>query len=304
MRESTERGGPEESIEGFESGLGEPIRLGQDLRFLLVCVGGGAARIGREILRHPPRYVESVVVNCDARVPDLEAFDRRIYLSDGSGSSNGTGGSPQVGGQLAHAAEPALERLFEGAHFVTIIASLGGGSGTGVLPYLLEAASRASSVLSLFLVKPFACEGERRAVAERAMARLHFIEPFVEKQQSQSASLEVLDNESLVAGAAGIPMSQLNRRWADRIIDHLEESFLRPAERMLESARLAQMVESEASRSPPPYGPSGGGPSGPAPPPTLPMPLLSAGLPAASAPGDAELTFEVEPPAGSGARLG
>lgn len=294
MRKSNERGHEETPIDGFDGVLADPIRLGHDLRFLFVCVGGGAARIGREILRHPPRYVESVAVNCDPRVQELDCFDRRVYLSSGSGEPGDAQGSPQVGGALAHAAEPALERIFEGAHFVTIVASLGGGSGTGVLPYLLDAASRSSWVLSLFLVKPFACEGERRAVAERAMARLHFVESFVDKQQQHCATLEVLDNESLVPAAEHLPMRQLNRLWAHRINEHLERTYLGPVEGMVESSRLARMAEVEPAVAPPSYAPPSGEP-GPAPFPPTPLPVLSAGAVLPVPPEDAELTFEVEP---------
>lgn len=292
MRNGTDRRGeaePGEHRSEILDGVGmDPIRLGQDVRFLLVCVGGGAARIGREIVSHHLRYLETVAINCDPRVQDLEEFDRRIYLGSGFGTPTDTGGSPHVGNRLGAAATPALERIFEGATFVTIVAALGGGTGTGVLPHLLEAAARRSEVISVFLVKPFACEGERRSLADRAMARLHFLDSFVERQQQHRATVQVLDNESLVEVAEQLPIGQVSRRWGQVVAEHIEEAFLRPAEAAMEATRLVQLTEGMSTMphpAPPPLAPE---------PVPSPMPALVPGMPALGAEGpDVELTFEV-----------
>jgi hypothetical protein len=300
MPQGIERGTGDDGLairaDSLEVGLGESLRLGHDIRFLLVCVGGGAARIGQSVLRKELRYLESVAVNCDPRVQGLDAFDRRVYLGSGTGGLPDSLGSPHIAGQLAHAAEPALERLFDGATFVTVIASLGGGSGTGVLPYLLDAAARSCEVLSVFLVKPFAVEGERRAVAERAMARLHFLDSFVEKQQREAATIQVLDNDALVPIAARIPMAKLNDQWANVVATHIEHSFLLPAEAMLEASRLAELAVADHTLTPSGYRAPGTGPSPPPSGPSVPLPLLSAeGAPTFPRMGeDAELTFVVD----------
>lgn len=274
----------------LEAGVIDHLRLGQDVRFLLVCVGGGAARIGREIISRHLRYLETVAINCDPRVQDLEEFDRRVYLGPGFGTATDTGGSAHLGSRLGSAAAPALERIFEGATFVTIVAALGGGTGTGVLPHVLEAAARRSEVISVFLVKPFACEGERRSLAERAMARLHFLDAFVEKQQQQRATVQVLDNESLVDSASQIPIGHVGRRWGALVADHIEEAFVRPAEAAMEATRLVQLTEGIPAMP------------GPAPPPLAPepspgpLPALLPGMPALDArDAEVELTFEVGP---------
>ncbi|HKS59841.1 MAG TPA: hypothetical protein VJS68_03585 [Thermoplasmata archaeon] len=288
----TDKGRLPNALEESDLGWTETLRLGHDLRFLLVTVGGGAARIGRAIAAKHLRYVETIAINCDSRVQELDDFDRRVCLGPDSGEEADTGGSPRVGAELARAAEPALERIFEGATFVTIIGSLGGGAGTGALPYVLEAAARASEVLSVFLVKPFACEGARRAVADRALARLMFLESFNEKQEQKLASLHVLDNESLVPHASKIPIGKLNELWAGVIARHIEHSFVAPAEAVLEAARIAMIAEGETLNRAPVFVPD----TIPATE-ELPLPPPSADprlLPAASGGRDIELTFEVE----------
>jgi len=161
-----------------------------------------------------------------------------VYLGPDSGAEIDTGGSPIVGGVLARAAEPALDRIFQGATFVIIIGSLGGGAGSGALPHLLRVASRHAEYVSAFVIRPFRCEGERRARADRAIGQLHFVETFVEKREQGAASLRTLDNESLIAEHGNEAFNRVGTHWADLIQEHIESSFIHPAEALLEAAQL------------------------------------------------------------------
>lgn len=280
--------------EGAEEAL-ESLRLGRDIRFVLVGVGGAAIRIARNIAQRNLPYLETLAINCDARVQDLEDFDRRICLSPEGGAESDTYGSAAVGHRLARAAEPALDRVFEGATFVTILASLGGGTGTGALPTVLEAAARASQALKVFVVKPFECEGERRAIADRAIARLHFLEGFVEKQSQGKASLQVLDNESLVRTDPRMPMNRIERHWGDLVSGLIDRELIRPAEMVLDAERLAALSRSSASLRPRIGEPTLGEPD-----PLGPLAPRMAPIQAAPGPEGVELTFEIlPPPAGS-----
>jgi hypothetical protein len=280
--------------EEFDDGLLDSLRLGQDVRFLLVTVGGGAARIGRVVAGRHLRYLETVSINCDPTVEDADEFDRRVCLAAPGGEERGTDGSSAVGNQRARAASAALDRIFEGATFVTIVASLGGGTGTGALPAVLEAACRASEIVSLFVVKPFVCEGHRRSLADRALGRLHFVEPFVEKQQRGLATVRVLDNETFAHDAGRIAFAAVNRQWADAVAAQIERDYLVPAETTIEAGRMAAVVEHEMPGRPGPLDPA----TMPAPPPPFAPPALLRpyGPGAAGLSADIELTFEVDPP--------
>ncbi len=266
------------------------LRLGQELRVVLVAVGGGAVRIGREIARQHLRHVETVAINCDPKVQGFDEYDRRVYLGPETGEEVDTGGSPVVGGVLARAAEPSLRNVFHGASFVVIIGSLGGGAGSGALPHLLELASRHAAVVSAFVIKPFRCEGDRRALAERAIGRLRLVEAFAEKREHGSATLEILDNEQLVPSYRARAFNSIGQHWAHVVQTHIEQAILAPAEALLASVAFAPPTVSletppvvvdtlalpERYPTAPPLGPE-------APPP----------LPAAPPGAEAELTLEV-----------
>ncbi|HEV2519494.1 MAG TPA: hypothetical protein VGX00_02575 [Thermoplasmata archaeon] len=224
--------------EGYESVGVESVRLGQDIRFVLAAVGGGGIRVARAVARQHLPYLETVAINCDPRVQELEEFDRRICLGPENGDPPETGGSASVGGRLARSAEPVLQRLFEGAHFITIVASLGGGTGSGALPFVVEAAARNASVLKVFAIRPFECEAERRALADRTLARLHFLDAFVERQQRGHATLQVLDNETLARQDRKLPIAQVDRYWAGIVARLIERELIQPAEAVLHAERM------------------------------------------------------------------
>ena len=226
----------------IDGGWGVPLRLGQDVRIVLAAVGGGAIRVAREIARHHVRHLETVAINCDPKVQGFDEFDRRVYLGPDSGADTDTGGSPFVGGVLARAAEPALQRIFHGVTFVIVVGSLGGGAGSGAFPYVLEVASRNAEVVSAFVIKPFRCEGERRALADRAIGRLHFVESFVDKRERGLATLQTLDNESLVRSCGTLAFTRIANHWASLIEEHVERAFLAPTEAILSAVQLSPSI--------------------------------------------------------------
>ena len=256
---------------------------------MLVAVGGGAVRIGSSIAREHLRHVETVAINCDPTVQGYEEYDRRVYLGPDTGQEIDTGGSPVVGGVLARAAEPSLKGIFHGASFVVLVGSLGGGAGSGAFPHLVELACRHAAVVSAFVIKPFRCEGDRRALAERAIGRLRLAEAFAEKRERGSATLEVLDNEKLIPTFGHLAFRAVGDHWAEIVRHHVEDAILVPAEALLASVAVASEVTASlpASISAEQLAfPERGPPTAPVPPEMPPV------IPAA--PGaEAELTFEV-----------
>jgi len=277
--------------EANDVGWENHLRLGQDVRFVLAAVGGGAIRIGREIASRHIRHLETVAINCDPKVQGFDEFDRRVYLGPDTGAETDTGGSPFVGGLLARAAEPVLQRIFQGATFVIVIGSLGGGAGSGALPYVLEVASRNAEVVSAFVIKPFRCEGERRSLADRAIGRLHFVESFVEKKERGFATLQTLDNESLVETLGRSAFSRISQHWAAVVQDHIERSFLAPVESMLAATEISEAILAPMNR----VLPSEMSPHGIVPPTPATLPEIPPVLPSATTLGpEVELSFEVD----------
>jgi hypothetical protein len=277
------------SVDGLGDSWQGHLRLGQDVRFVLVAVGGGAIRVASQVASQHIRHVETVAINCDPCVQGHAEFDRRIYLGPDTGAETDTGGSPVVGGVLARVAEPALDRIFRGATFVILVGSLGGGAGSGAFPHILDVACRHAEVVSAFVIKPFRCEGERRALADRAIGRLQLVNSYIERHEAGQARLTVLDNESLAQHPSGLAFSGVARHWAKILTDHIESSFVAPVESMIEAIQFSQLPEISAMAQVAPAEVPALEVVTPSPPQPAELPPI---LPAASA--EVELTFEID----------
>lgn len=85
----------------------------------------------------------------------------------------GTGGDPERGRQLAEENFEALKAICADAEVIFLVAGLGGGAGSGVLPVLARAAREHGALALAFVSLPFDCEGNRRGqVAQQALAQL------------------------------------------------------------------------------------------------------------------------------------
>jgi hypothetical protein len=245
------------------------FRLGHDARFLLVAVGGGAMRVARSAARQAVPYLETVAINGDDRVVEALDFHRRMRVElprDGGVDAEGSNvvvALPQL--------QQELEQVFEGTTFVTIVASLGGGAGTEVLPSVLEAAARHAPFLSVFVLKPFLCEEERRTLADRSLEAIRSQGAFAERVHRNEAALRVMDNELAVPTQGRRPFNQLDRLWGDLVAAHIRDHFVAPAESALEEYRLAREAREPLNLPEGPSAPTPGGPSS-IPPGISPMP--------------------------------
>jgi hypothetical protein len=213
------------------------------VRFLLVAVGGAAVRVVRSAQTQGLRYQETVAINGDDRVSEAMDFDLRVCLKtpwDGPAALPGE----LVGTRLALV--PALETLFQGVTFVTIVGSLGGETGAGVLPAVLEAAGLHASFLSIFLVKPFACEESRRAEAEETLQALRHQSLLSHRLEQGQASLVVLDNERAVPRLKAFPLTALTHGYGHVVAQHILERYIQPAEGAFREFRFLSQVQQVA----------------------------------------------------------
>ena len=108
--------------------------------------------------------------------------------------------------------------------------------------------------MKVFAIKPFECESDRRSLADRTLARLHFIDAFVEQQQHGHASLQILDNEVLARTERSLPIARIDRYWGEIVARLIERELIHPAETVLNAERMRALARAAPSVSPIPLG--------------------------------------------------
>lgn len=74
----------------------------------------------------------------------------------------GTGGDPELARQLFQEELPEIKEMLKGTRLAVIVAGLGGGTASGVLPELIEALKQLGAATLILTTSPFAFEGARR----------------------------------------------------------------------------------------------------------------------------------------------
>lgn len=132
--------------------------------------GGGGGNAVARMIHEKVQGVEFVVVNTDVQALFHSPAQRKITIGRGTTKGLGAGANPDIGKKAAEESLEEIKDALEGADMLFITAGLGGGTGSGSVPIIAEAA-RSMGILTVGVVtKPFSFEGfKRKKQAEEAL---------------------------------------------------------------------------------------------------------------------------------------
>ncbi len=143
----------------------------------VIGVGGGGGNIVSEISSRVQRF-DFVGANTDSQA--LKELPKKVkgfsFGQDLTGGL-GCGMDAELGERCAKAEKDKIRRLLEGSDICILVATLGGGTGSGAVATFAEISQEMRSLTVGIFTMPFAFEGERRKqIAEAALEK---VKPFV-----------------------------------------------------------------------------------------------------------------------------
>ncbi len=133
--------------------------------------------------------VQLVAVNTD--IQSLEASTCSVSLQIGAEVTKGlgAGSNPQTGLEAAQESKAEIEELIDTADIIFVTGGMGGGTGTGAMPFIASIAAQQNNPLLAIVTTPFRIEGEKR---------VSFAQEGVKKLKEHANSLIVLPNDKLI----------------------------------------------------------------------------------------------------------
>lgn len=142
-------------------------------KICVIGLGGSGNKIVERMSGVAQEGVSIVAVNTDASALEDSKASMKIQIAPSMTRGLGAGGDPDVGRRAAQEDIVKLTALCMDTHLVILVTGLGGGTGTGGAPVILDAAKQAGALTLCFATLPFGFEGgQRKAQAERAVPLL------------------------------------------------------------------------------------------------------------------------------------
>lgn len=161
-------------------------------RIKVIGIGGGGTNAVDYIIRSGIVGVDFVAMNTDIRSLEKSLATNKLILGEKLTRGLGAGAKPEIGAAAALESREEIRRHLKGCDMVYITAGMGGGTGTGALPFVAEMAKQMGILTVAVITKPFAFEGKKKMTL--AMDGIRKIENVVD-------ALIVIPNDKLLAMA-------------------------------------------------------------------------------------------------------
>jgi cell division protein FtsZ len=148
-----------------------PEKKEDDFAIKIIGVGGAGANALDRIVLDGMEHAEMIAVNTDVQSLASSVATQKVQIGRQITRGLGAGGDPELGYNAAQESADELREAMQGARMVFVCAGLGGGTGSGAAPCVVQIAHETGALVVAFATLPFAFEGKRRTA--QAMEALH-----------------------------------------------------------------------------------------------------------------------------------
>ena len=139
----------------------------------VVGVGGSGGSAVNRMIDCGVKGVEFLAMNTDVQALHYNKANRKIHIGKSITRGLGAGMNPELGRQAAEESQNDIRDALKDADMVFVTCGLGGGTGTGATPVVVEIARDLGALTVAVVTKPFSFEGmQRKNIAERGLTEL------------------------------------------------------------------------------------------------------------------------------------
>lgn len=156
--------------------------------------------------------MDTIAINTDKAALHASAADRKIYICKGVVlHGEGAKGDARLGMQCADIHIEEIKEALAGYEKAFIVAGVGGGTGTGATPVVIEAAQSQNVRTFAIAIKPFSFEG-RSEVAKEGFGKIRMVCP----------RTTTFDNEMIISKMSDMTMDEAYAAVNNVIMAHIE----------------------------------------------------------------------------------
>ena len=134
----------------------------------VIGVGGCGNNAINRLAHQTPYPIQFVAINTDQMVLDKSEADTCITIGKKLTGGFGAGGNPEIAYAAAEENADEIKGIINDANMVILTAGMGGGTGTGALPYIAKMCKDLGILTVAVVTTPFSFENPNRSDVARA----------------------------------------------------------------------------------------------------------------------------------------
>ena len=136
------------------------------IRMKVLGVGGGGNNAVIQMTKSALQGVEYILINTEKGILERANTNnlKTIQIGKETAQGIGAGANPDVGEKSARESIEQIEKVLEDTDLVFLTAGMGGGTGTGAIPIIAEAAKKKGILTIGVVTVPFGFEWKLRKV--------------------------------------------------------------------------------------------------------------------------------------------
>jgi cell division protein FtsZ len=134
----------------------------------VVGIGGAGSNILDRMVLDGPEEIQLIAINTDVQSLAGSVATHKVQLGRTLTRGLGSGGDPELGLAAAEEATEEIRKALKGGDVIIICAGLGGGTGSGATPWVVQLAKEEKALVLVIAALPFTFEGRRRCAQASA----------------------------------------------------------------------------------------------------------------------------------------
>lgn len=186
---------------------GKDVEITTHARVAVVGVGGAGNRVITDMY-NALAPVHTIAINTDKNALHLDTkADQKIYICKEVLKGEGTRGDATLGKRCAEIHRQEIKDALKGYDYIFVVAGLGGGTGSGAAPVIIEIAESLKCSVFAIMIKPFMFESKRVPVAIESLNKIKTV----------CGSVTVVENDMMLSAVPDI-MPEKAFRMANKAI--------------------------------------------------------------------------------------
>lgn len=166
------------------------------IRIKVLGIGGGGNNAVNQMINSNIKGAEYILINTEKGILDRANTNdfKTLQIGKEIAKGLGAGSNPEIGEKAAIESLEEIDKILEDTDLVFLTAGMGGGTGTGAIPIIAEAAKKKGILTIAVVTTPFIFEGKLRNIRAKAG---------IEKLQPNVNSLIIISNDKLLESTDG-----------------------------------------------------------------------------------------------------